>query len=43
MGKAGIGQEASEACAVRVRRGIGDGMFAKGDLWQHGKSHVAPG
>lgn len=43
MGKAGIGQEASETSTVRVRRGIGDGMLAKGDLWQHGKSHVALG
>jgi len=43
MGKAGIGEEASETSTVGVRRGIGDGMLAKGDLWQHGKSHVALG
>ncbi len=30
--------EESEASTARVRRGIGEGMFAQGDLWQHGKS-----
>jgi hypothetical protein len=41
VGKAAIGQYASETNAVRVRRGIDDGMLATGDLWQHGKSHAA--
>jgi RNA-directed DNA polymerase len=39
-GKAAIGQEESETSTARVRRGIGDGMFAEGDLWQHGKSRA---
>jgi len=41
MGKAAIGRYASERNADRVHRGIGDGMFSRGDLWQHGKSHSA--
>lgn len=38
MGKAGIGPYASEANAVRVHRGMGDGMWAGGVLAQHGRS-----
>ncbi len=40
MGKAVIGQYASEANAVRVRRGISDGMRARGVLQQPGKSRT---
>ena len=40
MGKAGTGQYESEINAVRVHRGIDDGMLAKGVLWQHGKSRA---
>ena len=43
MGKAAIGSEASETREVRVHRGIGDGMFAEGVLWQHGKSRAVDG
>jgi hypothetical protein len=38
MGKAAIGQYASETSAVRVHRGIDDSMLARGVLWQHGRS-----
>jgi hypothetical protein len=41
MGKAVTGQYASESNAVRVHRGIGDGMLARGVLQQHGRSHPA--
>lgn len=37
-GEAATGQEASERSSAQVRRGIGDGMLAGGDPWQHGKS-----
>ena len=40
MGKAGTGQYESEINAVRVHRGIDDGMLARGVLWQHGKSRA---
>ena len=33
-------REESEASTARVCRGIGDGMFAEGVLWQHGKSRA---
>ena len=39
MGKADIGQEASEKSTDQVHRGIDDGMLARGVPWQHGKSH----
>src|SRR6202008_2413785 len=38
MGKAAPGQYASEANAVRVHRGIGDSVLAKGGLQRHGRS-----
>src|SRR4029077_6582435 len=38
--KAAIAQEEGEASTARVRRGFGDGMFAEGVLWQHGKSRA---
>jgi len=41
MGKTAKGRYASERKAARVHRGMGDGMFTRGDLWQHGKSHSA--
>src|ERR1022692_4143293 len=43
MGKTGIEQYASETNAVRVHRGIDDGMLARGVLWQHGKSRAERG
>ena len=38
--KAAIAQEEGEASTARVCRGFGDGMFAEGVLWQHGKSRA---
>lgn len=37
-------QEDRAKCTARgVCRGMGDGMLARGSLWQHGKSHLEPG
>ena len=40
-GEGFIAQEESEADAAQGRRGIGEGMFAEGVLWQHGKFRAA--